>query len=175
MRLCGPWRTRVKRTLTVMGMASALALASCDETAEQAIATSDRTPKTSASVVATAEGPCSFITQAEMSTVLGRSVTRQEPSGRRCIYYTEDPLVFVDLELDRQTAAESWKGVNAGNALIGAAQNSVPNLGEQAFFGPRDRLYVLSGQAFLAIEAGFDNAVRERARKVAMLALHKLR
>jgi hypothetical protein len=83
--------------------------------------------------------------------------------------------VFVDLEVDRQTAAESWKGVNTGDALIGAAPNSVPGLGEQAFFGPRDRLYVLSGQAFLAIEAGFDNDVRERARKVATVALGKLR
>ncbi len=166
----------MKRTLTlaVMSVASALALASCGPAANQASATSDRNSATSSPATAPDESPCSFITQTEMSTVLDRPVTRQEPSGRRCIYYTEDPLVFVDLELDRQTAAELWKGVNAGNALIGAAQNSVPGLGEQAFFGPRDRLYVLSGQAFLAIEAGFDNDVRERARKVAVLAPGKL-
>jgi len=36
-------------------------------------------------------------------------------------------------------------------------------------------LYVLSGDTFLAIEAGFDANVRERAKKVASLALSKLR
>ena len=75
----------------------------------------------------------------------------------------------------RESAAESWKGINAGNAMIGADHEKLSGIGEQAVFGPRDRLYVLSGDAFLAIEAGFDNAVRERAKKVAALVLSKLR
>jgi len=111
-----------------------------------------------------------------MGSVLGLPVTRQnERAGRRCIYYTANPLVFVDLELDRESAAESWKAINAGNAMIGADHEKLSGIGEQAVFGPRDRLYVLSGDAFLAIEAGFDNAVRERAKKVATLVVSKLR
>ena len=121
-------------------------------------------------------GPCSFITQDEMAALLGKPVTRQEePTGNRCVYYTEDPLVYVDLEIDRESAAQAWKGVDAGNEVIGAAQDDVAGPGEQVFFGPRDRLYVLSGDAFLAIEAGFDDKARERAKEVAALALDKLR
>ena len=80
--------------------------------------------------------------------MLGQPVTRQdERAGRRCIT-TPHPLVFVDLELDRESAAESWKGINAGNAMIGADHEKLSGIGEQAVFGPRDRLYVLSGDAF---------------------------
>jgi hypothetical protein len=102
-------------------------------------------------------------------------VTRQDtPTPTRCVYYTDDPLVFVDLEVDREHAADSWKGVAAGNSAIGAAPSPVPGLGDQAVFGPRDRLYVLEGGVFLAIEAGFDDKVRDRATRVATLALSKV-
>ena len=140
-------------------------------------AAQEQTPaQDEAAATAAGGGPCSVITRDEMATVLETPVTRQEePTGTRCVYYTEDPLVYVDLEIDRQNAAEAWKGVNSGNEVIGADQDTVLGLGEQAFFGPRDRLYVLSGDAFLAIEAGFDDKVRERAAKVATLAVNKLR
>ena len=59
--------------------------------------------------------------------------------------------------------------------MIGADQEKLSGIGEQAFFGPRDRLYVRNGGAFLAIEAGFDANVRDRAKKVATLAVSKLR
>ena len=154
----------------------AVVLAACDQGSDQAKATSASTSSPQPTTAAASKGACSFITPEEMGTVLGQPVTRQDEStGRRCIYYTADPLVFVDLEIDRESAAESWKGINAGNALIGADQEKLSGIGEQAFFGPRDRLYVRSGDAFLAIEAGFDNAVRARAEKVATLAVSKLR
>jgi hypothetical protein len=41
-------------------------------------------------------------------------------------------------------------------------------------FGPRDRLYVKQDNVFIAIDAGFDDRVRERARKVARLLVSTL-
>jgi hypothetical protein len=122
-----------------------------------------------------ARNPCLIVTEAEMQEVLGTAVTRQqEPTSTRCIYYTDNPVVYVDLEIDRQNASSSWDGVNRGNTMIGAARDSLVGVGDEAFFGPRDRLYVLRGNVFIAVEAGFDDQVRERARKVAELALRKV-
>ena len=168
----------MKQTATVPAICVAIAavLAACDQGPDQAKATSASTSGPQPTTAAASKGACSFITPEEMGSVLGQPVTRQdERTGRHCIYYTADPLVFVDLEIDRESAAESWKGINAGNALIGADQEKLSGIGEHAIFGPRDRLYILTGDTFLAIEAGFDNAVRERAKKVATLAVSKLR
>jgi hypothetical protein len=111
----------------------------------------------------------------ELSRVIGTTVTRREDrSPDRCVFHTNDPLVYVDLQVDRQNAAEAWKGVSAGNALIGAKPEGPSGLGEQAFFGPRERLYVMRGQTFVAIEAGFDADVRDRAKRVAELVLSKI-
>ena len=130
------------------------------------------TAATSSKASAAGADPCSLFTSAEMGEVIGSPITRQEsPTGRRCVYYTADPLVYVDLEVDRADADASWKGVNAGNAAIGAAQDSLAGIGDSAFFGPRDRLYARKGGTFVAVEAGFDAKVRDRARKVARAAL----
>ena len=120
-------------------------------------------------------GPCALFTQAQMGEVIGAPVTRQETQSSRCIYYTADPNVYVDLEVNRSDADAMWKGVNAGNAAIGAAQDSLAGIGDQAFFGPRDRLYARKGGTFVAVEAGFDAKVRDRARKVAKAALDRAR
>jgi hypothetical protein len=168
----------MKRTTAIPAMCAVIVvvLAAFVQGPAQARAISASTSSPQPTTAAASQGPCSFITPAEMGSVLGQPVTRQdERAGRRCIYYTADPLVFVDLEVDRESAAESWKGVNTGNAMIGADQEKLSSIGEQAAFGPRDRLYVLSGDVFVAIEAGFDANVRERAKKVASLAVSKLR
>jgi hypothetical protein len=118
--------------------------------------------------------PCALFTQAEVGSIIGTPVTRQEaPTARRCVYYTADPVVYVDLEVDRADADASWTGVNAGNAAIGAAQDSLAGIGDEAFFGPRDKLYARKGGTFVAVEAGFDDKVRDRARKVARAALDR--
>ena len=168
----------MKRAADICAICVAIAavFAASDQGIDHARATSATTSNPRPTTVASSQGPCSLVRPDEMGSVLGLPVTRQdERAGRRCIYYTANPLVFVDLELDRESAAESWKAINAGNAMIGADHEKLSGIGEQAVFGPRDRLYVLSGDAFLAIEAGFDNAVRERAKKVAALVLSKLR
>ncbi len=165
----------MKRTAAAVSVIISAIVVGFDLGSDQAKATSASTSSPQ-STTAASKGPCSLITIAQMSSVLGQPVTRQdERTGRRCIYYTADPLVFVDLEIDRESAAESWKGINAGNVLISADQEKLSGIGEQARFGPRDRLYILAGGTFLAIEAGFDSAVRERAKKVAALAVSRLR
>lgn len=82
--------------------------------------------------------------------------------------------MFVTLEVDQESAAASWQGAGGGNEAIGAATDKVTGLGDKAFFGPRDVLYVLSADTFVMVEAGFDDKVRERGKKVAKLVLDKL-
>ena len=131
------------------------------------------TASASASGPAADADPCALFTQARMGEVIGTPVTRHETQSSRCIYYTADPNVYVDLEVNRSDADAMWKGVNAGNAAIGAAQDSLAGIGDKAFFGPRDRLYARKGTTFVAVEAGFDAKVRDRARKVAKAALDR--
>jgi hypothetical protein len=122
-----------------------------------------------------AASACASVHAEDLARAIGSKVTRREDrSPNRCVFYTDDPLVYVDLEVDRHNAGEAWKGVRAGNTLIGAKEEGLAGLGEQAFFGPRERLYVLRGETFLAIEAGFDANVRDRARRVAELVLKKI-
>jgi hypothetical protein len=154
-----------------------LALAACGRGEEEPAAQMDAAAPATAAATAPVDvsQPCALLTQAELGKVLGTPVTRQEePSGTRCIYYTDDPVVFLDLEIDRQNAAAPWEGINQGNSMIDAPQDSLAGIGDQAFFGPRNRLYVLRGNTFMAIEAGFDDKVRGRAKRVAGLALRKL-
>ncbi|MEP6600637.1 MAG: hypothetical protein ABJB49_02355 [Nitrospirota bacterium] len=121
------------------------------------------------------QNTCSAIAASELADALGGPVTRQEsPTSKRCVYYTSNPVVYADIEIDRESGEESWKGVNAGDSLIGAQQDSLAGIGDMAFFGPRDRLYVKKGNTFIAIEAGFDDKVRERARKIARVVAPKL-
>ena len=128
---------------------------------------------TTAGAKTTDRDPCALFTEAQMGEVIGTTVTRHETQSSRCIYYTADPNVYVDLEVNRSDADAMWKGVNAGNAAIGAAQDSLAGIGDQAFFGPRDRLYARKGGTFVAVEAGFDAKERDRARKVARAALDR--
>lgn len=118
---------------------------------------------------------CSIVSDAEMSDALGAPVAgKEETNAGHCIYKTASPLVYADVEIDRENADAAWKGVNAGDSLIGAPQDSLTGIGEKAFFGLRDRLYVRKRDAFIAIEAGFDDKVRERAKKIARLVSAKL-
>ena len=139
-----------------------------------ASAAGGETATATAAAAKTTDGdPCALFTEAQMGQVIGTTVTRHETQSSRCIYYTADPNVYVDLEVNRSDADAMWKGVNAGNAAIGAAQDSLAGIGDQAFFGPRDRLYARKGGTFVAVEAGFDAKVRDRARKVARAALER--
>ena len=118
--------------------------------------------------------PCAVVTGAELESAVGKPVTRQDADGPRCTYYTDDPVVFVTLEVDQENAEASWQGVTAGQDLTEAQSDEVTGLGDEAFFGARDILYVRSGDTFLMVEAGFDDKVRDRAEKVARLVLDKV-
>ena len=83
--------------------------------------------------------------------------------------------MFVTLEVDTENAESSWQGVTGGNDLAGAETNKGEGLGDEAFFGARDILYVKDGYIFMSLEAGFDMETRERARKLAPMILAKLK
>jgi hypothetical protein len=170
--------------LLLLGIAVVLLVAACGGTAVPPAAPQTSASTSAASASAASAAPakaaasgaardvCGLIPGADLAAVVGKPIVRQQAqSPGRCIYYTDDPMLFVDISVDRDNGADSWKGVNGGNSLIGASQDAVAGLGDQAFFGPRDRLYVLKGNTFLAVEAGFDDKVRDRAKKVAELAL----
>lgn len=120
------------------------------------------------------QNTCSAIAASDLTEALGGAVTRQEsPTANRCVYYTANPVVYADIEIDRNGDA-AWQGVNAGDSIIEAQQDSLTGIGDKAFFGPRDRLYIRKGKAFVAIEAGFDDKVRARARSIARVVTAKL-
>ena len=167
-------RNGVRIAASLVTLVTAAAIAACGgKGADRGAGGETATAGAKTSEAATA-GPCALFTNAQMGEVIGTPITRQEsPTGSRCVYYTADPLVYVDLEVNRSDADASWKGVRAGNAAIGAAQDSLAGVGDSAFFGPRDRLYARKGGTFVAVEAGFDAKVRDRARKVARAALDR--
>jgi hypothetical protein len=118
---------------------------------------------------------CELIPETELNEAMGAPVTRrEEQSPTRCVYYTADPVVFADIEIDRENAEASWAGVSAGNDIIDAPEDSVAGIGDKAFFGPRDRLYIMKGNTYAAIEAGFDDKVRDRARRIARVVMEKV-
>jgi len=163
----------MKRTFCAAALAG-LIITACAKDSGQ---TDDASPATSDSPVAqsSVSSTCSMVSDAEMSEALGAPVTgREETTSTRCIYRTAAPLVYADVEVDRENADAAWQGINAGDSLIGAPQDSLEGVGDKAFFGPRDRLYFRKGQAFVAIEAGFDEKVRERAVRIARLVSGKL-
>ncbi len=118
---------------------------------------------------------CSFVNDEEIGTAIDKTVTRHEENSGQCTYYTDDPVVFVTLDVDTEDADASWQGVKGGNSLTGAEENKVEGIGEEAFFGARDILYVKDGDIYMSLEAGFDTETRERAKKLAPMNLEKLK
>ena len=118
---------------------------------------------------------CPPVTDAEMSEAIGAPVTeKQETREGHCVYKTAQAIVYADIDARWGNAEAEWQGITAGDSTIGAPQDSLSGLGDKAFFGPRDRLYLKQDDVFIAIEAGFDNKVRERARRIARLLVSKL-
>lgn len=124
--------------------------------------------------LAVSQNTCSFLPGSELTEAMGGAITRQDaPFVDRCVYYTADPVVYADIQIDRD-GEEAWQGVNVGDSIIAARQDSLAGIGDKAFFGPRDRLYIKKGDTFVSIEAGFDDKVRARARKIARVVIAKL-
>ncbi len=120
-------------------------------------------------------GACSHVTDAEVGEAIGKTVSRHEENSGQCTYYTDDPVVFVTLDIDTENAESSWQGVTGGSDLAGAETNKVEGPGDEAYFGARDILYVKDGDIFMSLEAGFDTETRERARKLAPIVLANLK
>jgi hypothetical protein len=118
---------------------------------------------------------CPPVTDEQMAEAIGEPVTeKQETKEGHCLYKTANPVVYADIESRWGNADAEWQGINAGDSTIGAPQDSLTRIGDKAMFGPRDRLYVKQDDVFIAIDAGFDEKVRERARSVARLLVSTL-
>lgn len=144
----------------------------CTKADESAKADSDTAP---VEELAEAGGACAIATDEEMSAAIGEPVTGKQDLGvSHCIYKTNNALAYADITIERENADAAWQGVNAGDSIIGAPQDSLTGIGDKAFFGPRDRLYFRKGTAFVAVEGGFDDNSRSRARNIARLIAGKL-
>ena len=137
--------------------------------------TADSTPSAAVPATSSSLTACTIATRDEMSAAIGASVTAtDEQSSNHCIFKTAEPLAYADVEIDRENADAAWQGINAGDSIISAQQDSLTGIGDKAFFGPRDRLYFRKGNAFVAVEGGFDDNARKRAIAVARLISAKL-
>ena len=155
-------------------VATALILAACSSDGDSSAGSTDTGASQEIASTTQAGDPCGLISDAEMSEAIGAAVTaKSNPAANSCLFSTADALVFASVEIDRDGAA-AWQGINAGDSLIGAPQDSLAGVGDKAFFGPRDRLYVLKGNTFAAIEAGFDDKVRDRARRIAKVLVPRI-
>ena len=158
-----------------IAVSMAIAVSGCakgDNASADSTAATAQEPATPAAQPASV---CSVVTKEEMSTAIGSAVTAtEEINSRHCIFRTAAPLVYADVEIDRENAEAAWQGINAGDSIIGAQQDSLKGIGDKAFFSPRDRLYLRKGNAFAAIEGGFDENARTRAVSIARLVASKL-
>jgi hypothetical protein len=153
-------------------IAIALISVSCSKAADSARDTAAGAGDTQS---ASARNGCPPVTEAEITEAIGVPVTeKQETREGHCLYKTANPVIYADIEARWGNADAEWQGINAGDSTIGAPQDSLAGIGDKAMFGPRDRLYVKQDDVFIAIDAGFDDKVRERARKVAKLVVSKL-
>lgn len=149
-----------------------LIAAACSKSSSSTADTSSQAAASGAKPAATA---CDIATKEEMSTAVGSPVTEtQSLSDNHCIFKTAQALAYADVEIDRENGAAAMQGISNGDSMIGASENTLAGIGDTAFYGPRDRLYFRKGNTFVAVEGGFDNDARERARKVAQLVAGKL-
>ena len=158
-----------------IAVSMAIAASACTKSDKASGDSATATTQEPATTASSSGSACSIASKEEMSTAIGSAVTAtEEINANHCIFRTAAPLVYADVEIDRENADAAWQGINAGDSLIGAQQDSLKGIGDKAFFGPRDRLYLRKGNAFAAIEGGFDENARDRALKVARLVSDKL-
>ena len=154
--------------------AAVLIISACSKADDSAPATAETEKGDLAPNAAQIENVCSLVSDAEINEAVGAAVTGKSNSGSKtCLFKTADPVVYASVEIEKE-GASAWRGVNAGDSLIDAPQDSLAGVGDSAFFGPRDRLYLMKGGTFIAVEGGFDDHARERGRKVARLIASKL-
>ena len=159
-----------KQLLAIVG----LVIVACSKSADSARDTS--TLAGDSQSASTRKGTvCPPVTDAQMAEAIGEAVTeKMETKEGHCLYKTANPVIYADIESRWGNADAEWQGINAGDSTIGAPQDSLTGIGDKAMFGPRDRLYVKQDDVFIAIDAGFDEKVRDRARKVARLLVSTL-
>lgn len=161
----------MKRTVLI---AAVLTFAACSKAEKAPDDASSKEPGDLAPAAAQVSSTCALASDAELSDAIGAAVTaKEETPPNRCIFRTANPVVYADVEVERDGDA-AWQGVNAGDSIIKAQQDSLAGIGDKAFYGPRDRLYVKKGPVFMAVEGGFDENARARALKVAKLISSKL-
>ena len=155
-------------------LAVGLAVAACSSGDDSAATGADSAATAGSAGTVQPSDPCGIVSEAEMSGAVGATVTERSSAGANtCVFKTGGPLVYASVEIDREGAA-AWEGINSGDSLIGAAQDSLAGIGDKAFFGPREKLYIMKGSTFIAVEAGFDDSVRVRAKRVGRLVASKL-
>lgn len=152
-----------------LGLAMALVLGGCGGSGD---ASSENGAAPAATAAAKASDPCSLLTTAEVTAVIGEEIVAAQPGDGRCEYQTADAMASsVTIEVNQSDAAgevqaarqaasalKDLGGAVAGEGGAGADTNAMlsetgdaPKLGDEAFFGPNQQLSVRKGGSYIAV------------------------
>lgn len=152
----------------------ALAVAACgskaDKAGNDAVQANADGPVGAAGV----KDACSLITRDEVGAIIGDKVVATKPSAGSCEYDTADPQASsVTIELNQDDAAGQMdiakrtagflKGMGARAAKEGGGagqdvnamlseSGDTPKVGDEALFGPNQKLSVLKGKIYIAVQ-----------------------
>lgn len=131
---------RTSRSLAIIAVLATLTLAGCgtEEGESPTGTTSDRTTQSGGEDASTVLDICSLVTEAEVSSVLGGSVTSEEVPGGGCNFANEDDpraasLQVVASALDESTGGFEGSIAGVSGALQGDAGAPVDGVGDRAY------------------------------------------
>ena len=185
----------------------ALATAGCNSGAEDQSAAKPDAASGSASTAAKQASAtrevCSFVSQEEISTVVGEKIARVEAKGDTCSYHTENDMASVDVEIAQSGGAEEMQAARDAARIIGnmgadmkgakgaegdlgqmlKGPNSTSGVGAEAFFGSMQQLHVLKNGVYFAVTppmlstkttSGNPMIPAERKREIAIAVAQKI-
>ena len=125
------------------------------------------------SQVSGANDACSLVSKEDVGAAIGEIIVRAEVKGDACIYQTEDSMGSrVEIEVKRKNAAGEMqaardaakilgkiggemKDANGAEGDVGAMlakdSASISGIGDEAFFGANEQLFVLKNDVYFTI------------------------
>lgn len=138
-----------------LALCSGLFLAACGKTASDAAARAPDRPAGPAARSAGKGAAAALLSKEEVGAVLGKPVTTVEGTGTHLTYKTDVLLLEAGIELDEHDdvaeAVEAMKGARTATGFLGGESQTIPGLGDEAFFGAMSFLYVRKGATFFTI------------------------
>ena len=135
-------------------------------------------PERSAAVVAPAKtrDACSLITKEEVQAVLESPIAKASGTRTQCYYYpAAGSAEGLGLDVSWENGEAVIAGAKAGSTLLNGENQSVPGLGDEAFFGPMDiALYVRKNNQAFTLDLRIVSNARAKGRVLAEKVLSRL-